>query len=230
VQAPHRERRGDPRGVREGASIAGKISDFCRAYLNQWKPKPKEAEETALGDWARCGTTSVDPMPKVAAVGVAVSLDRQWSSIGTAGILDDDRILVGASDRRAGTAWLADEVARIQTAHDCAVVVDEKGPAGDLIEDLEVAGVRVTRAKLGDYIDACAALLDRVRDQTVVHLRHPELDEAVLGARWRMVGDRRAFGRKTSVSEVSMLEAVTLAAWGSRGAGSVYEGRELVVM
>jgi hypothetical protein len=214
----------------EKAQRAGKISDFCRAYLNQWKPKPKEAEETALGDWARCGTGSIDPMPKVAAIGVAVSLDRQWSSIGSAGVLDDQRLLVGATDRRAGTAWLVDEVARIQATHGCAVVVDEKGPAGDLVEDFEAAGVRVTRAKLGDYLDACAALLDRVRDQSVVHLRHPDLDEAVLGARWRMVGDRRAFGRKTSVSEVSMLEAVTLAAWGTRGAGSVYEGRELMVL
>jgi len=50
------------------------------------------------------------------------------------------------------------------------------------------------------------------------------LTESALSASWRTVGDRRAFGRKSG--DISMLEAVTLAAW-SAGAQSVsvYESR-----
>lgn len=198
------------------ALLSGKLSDFKRAYLNMWVPKPKEAEETALGDWASCFLREVpDLMPKPLAIGVAVSRDRDWSSIGSAGILDDGRLLLAATDRREGTEWLCAEVLRIQTKHKCAVVIDEKGPAGDLIEAFEAAGIDVTRASLNDYLDACAGITDKVRSQGLAHMGNPELDDSVLGARWRMVGDRRAFGRKTSVTDVSMLEAVTLATIGT---------------
>lgn len=194
------------------AQRSGKMSDFRRAYLNQWVPKPKEAEETAVGDWSSCSTVLDEP-PSPVALGVAVSLDGEWSSIGASTSLPDGRVIVAAVDRREGTEWLADELVRIQGAYDCAVVIDEKGPAGHLIPDLELAGVKVTKAKLEDYLHACAILTDAVRTKQVAHLNHPDLNDAVLGARWRMVGDRKAFGRKASVTDVSMLEAATLAHW-----------------
>jgi hypothetical protein len=105
-------------------------------------------------------------------------------------------------------------VPRIQREHECVVVMDEKGPGHDLIKPLEKAGAKITRANLNDYLDACAALTDRVKATTLVHPSQPDLDESVKGARWRMVGDRRAFARKTSETDVSMLEAATLAVWG----------------
>ena len=39
-----------------------------------------------------------------------------------------------------------------------------------------------------------------------------ELDDAVSGAAWRTVGDRQVWGRRKSATDVSMLEAATLAA------------------
>jgi hypothetical protein len=197
----------------EKAQRSGKISDFRRSYLNLWVPKPREAQETAVGDWASCSASISDP-PLPVAVGVAVSIDRKWSSITAAGVLDDARVFVNAVDRRPDTDWLLEEVPRIQHEHGCVVVMDEKGPGGDLIEKLEQAGASITRANLNDYLDACASLVDKVKATTVVHPSQPDLDEAVKGARWRMVGDRRAFARKTSETDVSMLEAATLAVWG----------------
>lgn len=52
----------------------------------------------------------------------------------------------------------------------------------------------------------------------VGHLKdhgHPDLDEAAEGARWRLVGDRKVLGRRQSVTDLSMLEAVALAAHGA---------------
>jgi hypothetical protein len=165
----------------------------------------------------------------VTAIGLAASVDQTHGSIGAAGPHADGRIHVGAVDRRRGTAWMIAEAARIQTEHDCAVVVDEKGPAGDLVEPLEAAGVRVTRAKLSDYIDACAAVFRGVQEQTLTHSHTDDLDTAVTGAAWRQIGERRAFGRKTS--DVAMLEAVTLAAWVAAPAKrSKYENGDMFVV
>lgn len=202
------------------AQRSGKISDFCRAYLNQWKRKPREAEETALGNWGACVLREPIGLPIPGAIGVAVSMDREWASIGSAGLLPDGRLLVGKAqridllDEGQGKSHLLAEVSRIQQWWGCAVVIDEKGPAGDLIEDFEAAGVKVTKANLNYYIDACADMCDHVRDRTLVYIADPEgdLDNAALAARWREVGDRRVFGRKQSDGDISMLEAVTLAA------------------
>lgn len=214
----------------EKATRSGKLSDFRRAYLNQWVMKPREAEETAVGDWASCAA-SLTEAPPVEAVGVAVSVGREWASIGAAAHLADGRPLLAPVDRRADVDWLVDEVPRLQRELGCEVVMDEKGPGGDLIERLERAGARITRANLADYLDACAGLTDRVKAQTVVHSGDADLDAAVKGARWRMVGDRRAFARKTSEGDVSMLEAVTLALWAvDRSTVSVYESRDLATL
>lgn len=219
------------------AQRSGKLSDFCRAYLNQWKRKPREAEETALGNWGACALREAIVPPKPAAIGVAISVDQAWASIGSAGLLDEDRLLVGAVDRfdltssERGRKFLISEVARIQRDHGCDVVVDEKGPASDLIADLVEAGVRVTPAKLNDYIEACADMRDRVRVRTVTYMPNPDLDSAATAARWRDVGDRRVFGRKQSAGDISMLEAVTLAGWVTTSAReSVYEQRGMVTL
>lgn len=198
----------------EKAKRSGKLSDFCRAYLNQWKPKPREAEETAVGDWASC-LASLDEMPTPVAIGVAASRDLSMASIGAAGVLADGRSVVWASHYEPGVDWLQAEVLRIQRERDCLVVVDEKGPIGHLIDPFRKAGINVTVAKLNDYIEACALLTNRVSTKKVVHRGDSDLDDAVVGARWREVLDRRVFGRKVSVSDVSVLEAVTFALWGA---------------
>lgn len=169
-----------------------------------------------VGRWEACGIDPAKKPPKkVLAIGVAVSLDRAWASIGSAGLRKDGRLHVGASDRRRGTAWLPERLAQIQDKYRCVVVVDGHGPAGAVIPDLREARVDVTVASTGDVCDACASIFDKVRDGKVAHLSNGELDEAVAGAVKRPVGDRWMWGRKTSTFDVSMLEAVTLAAWGA---------------
>ena len=63
---------------------------------------------------------------------------------------------------------------------------------------------------------------DKVRDQQLIHPSSAELDAAVSGAAWRTVGDRQVWGRRKS--EVSMLEAATLAVHGAEqlGAFNIY--------
>ena len=119
---------------------------------------------------------------------------------------------VGAVDRRPDTSWLVAEAKRIQGERGCVVVVDEKCPDGALIGDLQEAGVRVTTVDLDECVEACSQLVKRVKDRLITHTRTTDLDDAVKAASWRTVGDRKLLGRKQSSSDISMLEAVTLAA------------------
>ena len=216
-----------------------KLSDFCRAYLNQWKPKPREGEETALGNWIACAVDPEEFTPL--GLGLAVSKDQDYGSLGVFGSLADGREFLGAQLRIPLTGadgesveHLVDEAARIGQEYGIPVGLVNLGPSEGLGARVLVAGawrleqkkatepVRLYEAKLGDYVIACTDLVHQVAARragadgklvpVVVHMNHPELNEAVLGSRWRSVGDgRRVFGRKVSETDVSMLEAVTLA-------------------
>ena len=185
-------------------------AEFKRYWLNQPVPL-EEPAPSVLPGWQACAVP--DEPPPVRAIGVAVSLDLEWGSIGAAAPWEDGRMNVGAVERRRGTTWLIAEAKRIQDGHKCAVVVDEKCPDASIPGALADAGVVVTVAKLGDCIEACSEFVNRVKDMRVTHQRTTELDDAISAAAWRMVGDRKLWGRKQSSNDISMLEAVTLAAW-----------------
>lgn len=178
---------------------------------------------------------------KPAALGIAVDLDRVWISVGAASG-DTKRHLGPVTVERDGApivlrrrldrdrAWVASEIARIHRDHQIPVALDAKGPAESLIEDLEAAGVAVTRASLDDHVQACSDLFDAVARGDVTHGGYAELNDAVTAAGWRKVGDRRVFARKNG--DVSMLEAVMFALWGAEHGTveSVYEKRGALIL
>jgi phage terminase large subunit-like protein len=186
---------------------------FARERLGWWGD-PNVASSSAFGPgrWEACGDDSATPV--VTAIGLAVSWDRKSASIGCAGQIDGASV-VGAVERRDGAGWIVAEAKRIQGEHGCAVVVDERGPAADLITALEAAGVALLKTNTSDYLDACATLFDIVTEQSLTHPNHPDLDAAVAIAVKRLVGDRWAWGRRQSSGDISMLEAVTLANFGA---------------
>jgi len=204
-----------PNGIAERTMASACATDpgevFSVECLCQWLEGSMETL-FGRGKWSACQVPEAK-RPKVRlVVGVAVSWDRQWTSIGVAAWFDGKKILVGAHERRQGTAWAPKYLKKLQRKLRCAVVIDSRGPAKSLRDDLELEGVDVTTYSTEEVLDACAGVFDRVQEQVIVHMGDSELDSAVDGAQWRPVGDRQALGRKTSTSEVSMLEAVILAA------------------
>lgn len=194
--------------------------------------------------WAQCYVKGVKKPPTAGiALAVAVALDRSAATIASATPIPG-RKLVGVAHHQLGTVGLIAEVKRLQDKYDCAVVVDDHGPGADLIGDrsegratynrrtkvwtarpsatvpvdqaktLLAAGVSVTVAETADVLDAFAAFYDAVQVQGIAHNNHPELEAAVKGGTPRMVGDRKAIGRKQSDVDVSPVEGVVLAAWG----------------
>lgn len=194
---------------------------FLREGLGIWD-KDDVAKPSVFGPgrW-EAGATDLKPEAP-AAIGIAVSLDREWTSIAAASVIetenpDDpegepvDKVFVAAVDRRRGTAWAVAEAKRIQDKYDCEVLVDSKGPAKDLLKDLEDEDVAVEATTLDEYAESCSFVFDKVRDGLLLH-SGAELDDAAEGAAWREVGGRRVWDRKRSAEDVSMLEAATLAA------------------
>lgn len=198
---------------------------FLREGLGIWDDLDKTL---VMPNWFGCSTSRKPGKP--AALGVAMDLDRVWLSCGVVSADEVphlapltsrkvDRVLrVRAADLKHGKAWFVTEVARVSQEQQIPVALDRKGPASDLEDDLLAAGATVLPAGLDDAVEACADLYDAVERGEVCHADYLELNDAVGAAGWRNVGDRRVWARK--LGEISMLEAVTLALWGSRNSAA----------
>lgn len=196
---------------------------FALERLGIWADPTKTGGDAFdQGAWEACQASDLEPV--VDALGVAVAFDRLHASIGAAGLVGD-QLVVGAVDRREGTAWVIPELRRLQEKYGCPVVVDPGGPSAELVAGLELAGVNIDE----DFKNAttlglaCQIVYDRVRAGTLSHPGHPDLDAAVSVATRRDVGEGPsawAWARRRSGGDISMLEAVTLAGWAASAGGS----------
>lgn len=137
-----------------------------------------------------------------------VSPDRAWASIGVAGTRPDDLYQVEVAEHGRGTGWI---VPWFVARPGVEVVLDGRGPAGSLINDLERAGVKVEPVTAPEYAQACGAFYDAVANQTVRHLSDPLIAAALTGARKRKLGDAWAWDRASDGPPITPLVAVTLA-------------------
>jgi hypothetical protein len=167
---------------------------------------------------------------KLGALGVAATLDQSHSAI-VAGAADGDDRWVKPLRHGPGTGWVVEACVELQSAYGVDVVIDGRGPAAVLIPTLERAGVRLRTMTTGNVLDACAGIETLVRDGHLLYEPAPELNAAVDGAVKRDVGDRWAWGRRKSTSDISPLEAATSAVWAAgEPLVSVYEDEDYEVM
>lgn len=187
------------------------IGDWLREAMGIWDDASKDG---ILPGWAK-RFLDAEP-PPVTTIGIAASVGAAFGSIASADVWDDGKVNLSAVDRRAGTAWIVAEAKRIQDAHGCMVLIDEKCPDGTLPQALEDAGVDVTVLKFADLVAGTSELVNRVRENTVTHQQTTELDDAVSAAVWRDAGDGRHLpGRKKSDGPIDMLEAAIAALSGA---------------
>lgn len=180
--------------------------EFRRFWLNQPVPLV-EPPKSIMPNWAVLAEAF--DRPRTQAIGVSVDPDRTWCSIAGGALADDMALLYGLRRRRLGP-WVYRTAAALQKRTGCEVIVDEKSPAGSLIEGLEEAGVNVTRKTLENYIQACADMFDQVDQMQLRHDSKDDLNAAVAAAGWRKVGDRQVFARRGG--DITMLESASWAA------------------
>jgi hypothetical protein len=185
--------------------------EFARERLGWWD-EPGAAAVFGPGRWQACATTDRPDGLPVAALAVAVSWELTHGAIAAAAQDGEDMHLKPLQHGR-GTSWLVARAKELQDRHQVDVVIDGKGPAAALIDDLETARVQLKVADTTDVLDACSDLFDRVQERKARHGSYPELEAAVSVAVKRNVGDRWAWGRRQTEADISVLEAVTLASW-----------------
>lgn len=201
---------------REYAAMVNDLDWFKQERLSIW-PKRSPGGVFTADQWAACvdeGSSMLDPV----CFGVDVSPDRAWAAVGVAGLRADGSRHVELVEYRRGTSWVVERVAELVAKwRPAAVVVDAGSPAGSLLADLQSARVDVVLTSTRDYAQACGGFFDAVDGGFVRHRGQAELDEAVLGAQRRPLGDAWAWARKASTSvDISPLVAVTLAHWATR--------------
>ena len=197
--------------------------EWMREFFSWWEDPLSLGGAIKPEAWGAALDESLTQPDLIPVIALAGSPDGLYGSIGTAVVLDDGRIAVAPVDRRRGQQWLVAEAARIQRERECVVTLAQRGPVAHLQDDLEDVGVNVTPVESARWVDACESLWQGVENGTVVHPGDKDLTAAALGASWKTVGDRRAFARKGG--DISLLEAVTLAAHTVGVRESVYESR-----
>jgi phage terminase large subunit-like protein len=195
-----------------------------------WHPRTFAVERLSVGDWPDpeqqqslipldVWRALADPGSELLDGGWVFAFDvsplREWSSVAVCGMRDDTSPHVEIVHRERGTGWVLERLAELVEAHKpLAVVYDDSGPAGSLVQEATKLGCETVAVNGGEYAEACGVFFDAVSQQQVRHLGTTELELAIRGAATRPLGDRWAWGRKSSSVDITPLVAVTLALWG----------------
>ena len=188
------------------------LSEFRRAFLNQWTEQKSEPV-IPLAAWRECRSPR-SRLSGPVTFGVDVTPDRSRASIVAVGAGSSGRCHVEVVDNRAGTGWCVDRVVELCGRHDTAgVVVDAAGPAGSLVSRLEAElppGVRLRVSGPREMGRWCGAFYDAAVEKRLAHLGCQELEAAVVSAKRRRLGDAWAWARAGAV-DISPLVAGTVA-------------------
>ena len=130
-------------------------------------------------------------------------------------------------DSLPGTAWIPERLKELLEHKPCAVVIDGHSAANSLITDVEKFLPRATKenprglvvSNGTDFCKACGVFDDAVKpdDAGETHMRHrgaSPLARAVCSAKKRELNDAWAWDRKDRGSDITQLNAVTLALHG----------------
>jgi hypothetical protein len=215
--------------VQANPALGTRISfEHVRAEREAMDMRGWLVERLGCGDWPRTDLVSLSPIPPERWLALIdeeselegevvfafdVSPDRR-ASIAAAGRRPDGKLHCEIIHSRPGTAWLIDELVRLDGKHHpVAVLVDSYGPAGSLAATVSDAGVAITDVTSTQHAAACGRILDLVAEDGVRHRGTDEVVAALRGARPRQLGDAWAWSRKNSAVDISPLVAVTLALW-----------------
>lgn len=182
---------------------------------------PLEQWDALADDPAADGARMLDP----ACLAFDVTPDRAHASIVAAGRRADGLVQLEVVEHRSGTAWLPGRLAELAERHEpVAIMADPKSPAGSLIHDCEILGLRIEPVSTEDYAKAFGHFLDLVSNRGLRHLGAQVLRSAVKGATKRPIGDGAfGWGRRNSTVDITSLVGGTLAAWGWSISGGEWE-------
>lgn len=194
---------------------------FERAILNVW-PRPSQVVAQAgvdLAAWRAAARPAMDGRPVALALDVA--RDRSAAAIAQCAVTDDGRYVVSVLQHEPGLQWVADAAKRAR-ARGLPIVADSI-VAASIVAELNRAGVTVDVVGAADHARACGMFVDRLA-LDLYHRAQAGLDDAMLHAARRPLGDGWLWSRSRSGADICPLVAVTLAHWAGRTRGPTGRG------
>ncbi|WP_130865840.1 hypothetical protein [Acidipropionibacterium timonense] len=197
---------------------------FCRERLGQWDRATLSASAIPVGKWAESAVDDVEPAgPK--SFGVAFS--RTGASVALAGALKTAdaihvEVIAGQSgDMGHGLGSLADWLAA--RWQETAQIVMAGASSPTLAAELADRGVpqrMVVVANTGQYVEACAGLLDAVKSGTLTHPAgagpRDMLEASVASAVQKPRGSGWGWRSSRRDGDEIAIEAASLAVWAAR--------------
>lgn len=189
---------------------------FARAYGNVQVIPDVVGRVLPNEQWAAGELREHDARPPAGACALLydVAHDRSDAAICAAWTHTDGRVVVALLEHHPYTGWVAGRLVELRNLLRARVVgYDAYGPGRDIARHVERAGVPLTDMATSDVIAAYESFLTRHQDRTIWHVPATPLDQALLVAGRRPIGDAFAWGRRTSSGSIAPLVAATNVAW-----------------
>jgi hypothetical protein len=183
--------------------------------LNVW-PRPsrhRAAGGLELSAWSAAARPSLEFTP--AAIAFDIAGDRSSAAIAGAA-LTDRGVAVAVLEERPGVGWIAPAVRDLRRRWPGVAVAADSSVAAGVVADLARHRVTVEAIGATDHARACSAFVDALEAGGLVHAAQAALDDAVLAAVRRPLGDAWLWSRRRSGASIAPLVAVTLAAFKAR--------------
>lgn len=202
-------------------------AEYARERLGWWDepltslPIPLDRFLAALDQVGR----PVEPWKGRVVMAAEVDVDRGSGAIAVAGWNDDGLPVAGLIDVRAGVTWMAPRLKTLVKKHaPVAVLVNDTGPAGSLIDACAKENIEVTKLSGSDMAKAAGGLYSKTVDEVDPQWRFwdpvpegekfGEIVKALRGSTKRKVGDAWAFDRRGSSVPISALSAISMVVQG----------------
>lgn len=203
----------DVEDERDGMSRRGYAVE--RLGIGDW-PEPEEARDSTVpqGTWRPLALPAASQIVSSVVFAVDVSPDRRHASIAVAGATDEGRLQVEVVADGDGTTWVPGMLAELVLQWDpLAVVIDRASAAASLQASLVAEGIEPTMTGSPEMGQACGGFYDDAMGGVLGHLDDAVLNDALMDADTRRLGDAWAWNRRGR-GQITPLVAVTLAHYG----------------
>lgn len=193
---------------------------FAREHLGYWPETIGAVGVVTEKEWAAC----LDEKPEqggTIAYAVKFSPDGAIGAIAACHKYAEGAPFVYVVDSRSmsnGLGWFVENLSA-RAGKAAQIVIDGQSNAQALNERLLAAGVpskAIVRPRTADYIAACSAFANAVKERGVRHYGQPALDASVTKSQRRAIGRFGGWGfGSTPEADSTLAEAAALAYWGA---------------
>lgn len=188
-------------------------ADFRRGFLNL-STKVRDTTVVDLDTWDRLHKSDQEPPAKrKVAYGYDVAIDRTNASVWGAWVDDEGRKNLHVHHTDEGADWLPEYVANLYADGHPTIAADDGGPAREVTDALQRAGVEVQVLTGRDASTAWGAFKSAVAAENIIHDGSPALRAGLEVAVERPVGDAVRLSRRHSLGPIDAPISAMVAAW-----------------